>query len=106
MFKKLDNNNGAILILTLVFVLAFTSLGIASIYFATQQNEFTEKLKFSTQAFWLAEAGVQKAMRTSSQALTTCDFLALLGVRLGLLQGILPLSTFPPFAYLRLIISP
>jgi len=58
---KINNESGAILLLTLLFVLAFTALGIASIYFAGQQNDFTEKLKFSTQALWLADAGIERA---------------------------------------------
>ena len=57
----LKNKNGAILILTLTFFLVFTMLGIASIHYATMENEFTERLKFSTQAFWLAEAAIERA---------------------------------------------
>jgi len=62
MFKKLNNESGAILMLTLTFVLAFTSLGIAAIYHAGKQNEMTELLRASTEAFWLADGAVQRAM--------------------------------------------
>src|SRR5262245_42331895 len=62
MIKTLHNEKGAILLITLCFVLEFTSLGIASIYHVTRQNELTQLLRASTEAFWLADGGVQKAL--------------------------------------------
>lgn len=56
---KNKNEQGFVLIAALAFFLIFTLLGMASIYSAGVQNEWTEKLKFSNQAFWLAEAGIE-----------------------------------------------
>ena len=55
------NRKGSILVLTLTFVLIFSLLGTASIYYAGRQNELAEKKKFSSQAFWLADAAVERA---------------------------------------------
>ncbi len=56
------NNKGAVLPITLAFVLAFTLVGFSTIYMSTLQNEAAEKRIASEKAFWLAEAGVQKAL--------------------------------------------
>lgn len=56
------NNKGIVLPATLAFMLAFTMLGFGSLYLATQQNEAADRRIFSEKAFWLAEAGIQKAM--------------------------------------------
>ena len=53
------NNKGSILIMTLTFVFVFALLGVGTIYHATCQNEDTEKLRASMQAFWLADSGVE-----------------------------------------------
>jgi hypothetical protein len=55
-------NKGSILAITTGFALVFTMLGLASIYMATLQSETQEKQILSQQAFWLAEAGIQKAI--------------------------------------------
>ena len=55
------NNRGAVLPITLSFVLAFTMLGFSTIYLATLQNEAADKRIASEKAFWLAEGGIQKA---------------------------------------------
>lgn len=56
------NSKGSILAITVGFALVFTMLGIASIYMAGLQSETQEKQILSHQAFWLAEAGVNKAI--------------------------------------------
>lgn len=47
--------------MTTGFILVFTIFGLTSIYLSGLQNETMEKQIASTQAFWLAEAGIQKA---------------------------------------------
>ncbi len=56
------NNKGIVLPVTLAFVLAFTLLGSATIYLSTTQNEAAEQRIASEKAFWLAEAGIQRAL--------------------------------------------
>ena len=58
----MKNQHGSILVVTLGFILVFTMLGLGSMYLSTVQNEAAEKRTFSTKAFWLAEAGIQKAI--------------------------------------------
>ncbi len=58
----IKNNRGSIMIITMGFVLVFTMLGLGSLHHAGLQNEMAEKLKFSNQAYWRAEAGIQKAI--------------------------------------------
>ena len=52
---------GSVLAITVGFSLVFTMLGLASIYMSTLQSETQEKQILSQQAFWLAEAGIQRA---------------------------------------------
>lgn len=54
-------SKGSVLVITIGFALVFTMLGSASIYMSTLQSETQEKQILSQQAFWLAEAGVQRA---------------------------------------------
>jgi hypothetical protein len=56
------NSKGSILAITVGFALVFTMLGIASIYTGTLQSVTQEKQILSQKAFWLAEAGLQKAL--------------------------------------------
>lgn len=56
------NEKGAVLPITLAFVLAFTLLGFSTIYLSTMQNEAAEKQIASEKAFWLADGGIQKAL--------------------------------------------
>jgi len=56
------NSKGSILAITIGFALVFTMLGAASIYMSTLQNETQEKQILSQQAFWLAEAEIQRAV--------------------------------------------
>jgi hypothetical protein len=58
----MNNQRGAILAVTLGFVLIFILLGLGAIYLGTVQNEAAEKRTASNKAFWLAEAGLQKAL--------------------------------------------
>ncbi len=58
----MNNRRGSILVVTLGFVLIFILLGLGAIYLGTVQNEAAEKRTASTKAFWLAEAGIQKAL--------------------------------------------
>lgn len=55
-------SKGSILAITMGFTLIFTMLGTASIYISTLHTETQEKQILSQQAFWLAEAGVNKAI--------------------------------------------
>ena len=57
----MNNERGSILVVTLGFILVFTLLGLGSMYLATVHNEAAEKRAASNKAFWLAEAGLQKA---------------------------------------------
>jgi len=62
--KNLKNNKkGSILVITTGFALIFTMLGIASIHYAGVQNEFSERMKSSSEAFWLADGAIEKAKR-------------------------------------------
>ena len=57
----IKNKRGSVLVVTLGFILVFTMLGMASIYMATVQNEAAEKMIKSTEAFWLADGGIEYA---------------------------------------------
>ena len=57
----MKNQRGSILVVTLGFILVFTMFGLGSMYLSTVQNEGAEKRTASTKAFWLADAGIQKA---------------------------------------------
>ena len=56
----MKDERGSILVLTIGFILFFTLLGLGSIYSAMSQNEMAEKQRFSAEAFWLADAGIEK----------------------------------------------
>ncbi len=56
------NNHGIVLPVTLAFVLAFMLLGSSIIYLSTRQSELAENRIASEKAFWLAEAGIQRAL--------------------------------------------
>lgn len=56
------SEKGSILAATTGFALVFTLLGFGAIYFSGLQSESIQKQTASTQAFWLAEAGVQQAI--------------------------------------------
>ena len=58
----MNNERGSTLVLTLGIVIFFILMGLASINFAMLHNELTEKERSSAAAFWLAEAGVEKAL--------------------------------------------
>ena len=58
----ITNQKGAILAMTTGFMLVFTLFGVSTIYLSGMQNETSEKQIANTSAFWLAEAGVQKAL--------------------------------------------
>lgn len=55
------NSKGSILAITVGFMLIFSMLGIASMNISTQQSDTQEKQILSQKAFWLAEAGIQRA---------------------------------------------
>lgn len=55
-------SKGSILAITMGFTLIFTMLGTASIYISTLHTETQEKQILNHQAFWLAEAGINKAI--------------------------------------------
>jgi len=57
----MPNNKGSILAITIGFALVFTIFGLSAIYLSGLQGETAERQIASTQAFWLAEAGIQKA---------------------------------------------
>lgn len=59
-------SKGSVLAITVGFSLVFTMLGLASIYMSTLQSETQEKQILSQQAFWLAEAGLNRALTASS----------------------------------------
>ncbi len=53
--------NGSVLVVTLGFILVFTLLGVSSFHHAGSENDAAEKRKLSMAAFWLADAGVERA---------------------------------------------
>ncbi len=56
------NERGSILVITLMFILTFTLLGLGSMYLSMVQKERAEKEVLYNRAFWLAEAGIQKTL--------------------------------------------
>lgn len=54
------NNRGAVLALTLAFALAFTMLGLAVLQMTGSSQRYAIAKTQSSQAFWLAEAGLQR----------------------------------------------
>ena len=53
---------GSAMVITTGLFLIFTLFGLSSIYLAGLQNQSIEKQIASTQAFWLAEAGIQRGL--------------------------------------------
>lgn len=67
---------GSVLAITTSFVLAFTMLGFAAIYFSGVQSQEAERKVASAKAFWLAEAGVERAFARMPEILfNACDAL-------------------------------
>ena len=56
------NDRGFVLLMTMVSVLAFTLLGLGAMQLAGNQKIMAEEQGFSTQALWLADGGVQRAL--------------------------------------------
>ncbi len=56
----MKNENGSILVVSVGAILIFTILGLGSVKMAASQNQMAEEQRASTQAFWLAEAGLEK----------------------------------------------
>lgn len=61
MAKKL-NKRGVALIITFMVIVVLTILGTAAISRSVSERSLTQRYAESTQAFWLAEAGVAKAL--------------------------------------------
>ncbi len=86
---------GSVLAITVGFSLVFTMLGLASIYMSGLQSETQEKQILSQQAFWLAEAGINRSLAASSvepQPIPTSP----LGNNGGVYSVILPHTPTPP----------
>jgi len=58
----MKKEKGVILVLTVTFMLVFTLLGLAAMQFAGFQAQGTGNKIASTKAFWIAEAGIQRAV--------------------------------------------
>jgi hypothetical protein len=65
---------GAVLAITVGFIAVFTMFGVSSIYLSGLQNQFADQKIFSAQAFWLAEAGINRAIRDFSVVPQTNPF--------------------------------
>jgi len=59
MLKK----NGAVLGITVTFMIAFIMIGLGSVYFSGAQALAVQKRVWGRQAFWVAEGGVQKGIQ-------------------------------------------
>lgn len=57
-----DNRRGVVLILSFIVIVALSILGTAIVSRSISESQITRKYAESTQAFWLAEAGINKAM--------------------------------------------
>ena len=57
----MHNESGSILVLTVFFLLVLSLFGVASIHHSGMQNAEANKRLPSMQAFWLADAGIEKA---------------------------------------------
>lgn len=57
-----SNKRGVVLILSFIVIVALAILGTAIVSRSISESQITRKYAESTQAFWLAEAGVNKAM--------------------------------------------
>ncbi len=60
----MNKQKGSILAVTVGFALVFTMLGAASIYMSGLQSETQEKQILNHEAFWLAEAGINRSVST------------------------------------------
>lgn len=58
---KINNNQGSILIVAMGFVVVFIMLGFATLHYSTVQNELAQKEMASSQAFWMADGGIELA---------------------------------------------
>ena len=56
------SNRGSILAMTLTFALGFTMLGLAILQMTGTSNRYAVSKTESSQAFWMAEAGLQRAV--------------------------------------------
>lgn len=63
----MKKQKGVILVLTVTFMLIFTLFGLAAMNFAGFQGQGIVRKVASTQAFWIAEAGIQRAASRLSQ---------------------------------------
>lgn len=57
-----NNRRGVVLILSFIVIVALAILGTAIVSRSISESQITKKYTESTQAFWLAEAGINKAM--------------------------------------------
>ena len=62
MGEKMSKKTGAVLAMTVGFVLVFTMFGLSAIHISGLQKINSGKQVAATQAFWLAEAGIQKTI--------------------------------------------
>ena len=56
------NKKGSILAITIAFVVVFIILGVSAIYLSTLQSDIQARDIQSQRAFWIAEAGIAKAI--------------------------------------------
>ncbi|MBA4392325.1 MAG: hypothetical protein C0407_02115, partial [Desulfobacca sp.] len=61
MVQRIQNEKGVALVVTILLLLAFTVIGIAAINISTVGTKITFNTKTSKQAFYLAEAGAERA---------------------------------------------
>jgi len=59
----MPKEKGAVLGITVTFLLVFIMLGLGSVYFSGAQALAIQKRVSGIEAFWLAEAGIQSAMQ-------------------------------------------
>ena len=69
------NNQGSVLLITMIFILGFTLFGFAVMKYASMQNEDAEKRISSEQAFWMAEGGIQRASNKLPTLLANATYL-------------------------------
>ena len=58
-----NHTKGSVLAITTGFVLTFTLLGFGAMYLSGMQGVQANKQVFATQAFWLAESGVERQLQ-------------------------------------------
>jgi hypothetical protein len=63
----MKNQKGSVLVMTVGFMLVFTLLGFGAMSYSGFQGQGIAMKTSSTQGFWLAEAGVQRAITHLSQ---------------------------------------